>query len=64
MGFLLMAVGVVLYLVAAVGAIMMLIHAFQDGSLFSYLGLSFIKCGLYAIYYAFANFEHEQKVLY
>ena len=63
MGFLLMAVGVVLYLVGAVGAIMILIHAFQDGSLFSYLGLSFVTCGLYAIYYGFAHFEHEQKVL-
>lgn len=63
MGFLLMAVGVVLYLVGAVGAIMILIHAFQTESLFSYLGLSFVTCGLYAIYYSFFHFEHEQKVL-
>lgn len=43
-----------------VGWVIILIDAFQDSI---WKGLGSILCGLYGLYYAFAEFEHDNKWL-
>ena len=58
MGFVLMAIGGLLYLVAAVCGIM--IAAFQDAI---WKGIVGFVCGFYLLYFMFFEFQHEKKGL-
>ena len=60
MGFLLMAVGVVLDFIALGCAIMFLIHAFQNEI---WKGFACLICFIYGLYYLIVEFEHEHKGL-
>ena len=60
MGLLLMAIGGLLYLVAAVCGIIILIAAFQDAI---WKGIVGFFCGFYLLYFMFFEFEHEKKGL-
>jgi hypothetical protein len=55
-----MALGAVLLLVAFVCQIIILIDAFRNEI---WKGLLCIVCGLYGLYYMFAEFDHEKKAL-
>jgi uncharacterized membrane protein YjjB (DUF3815 family) len=59
MGVLLFLLGIVLCLVSAVCSIIILIDAFKNEI---WKGVLYLVCGLYALYYTFAEFEHENKV--
>ena len=60
MGFLLMAVGVVLDFIALGCAIMFLIHAFQNAV---WKGFACLICFIYGLYYLIVEFEHDHKGL-
>lgn len=60
MGFLLMAVGVVLDFIALGCAIICLIHAFQNAV---WKGFACLICFIYGLYYLFVEFGHEHKGL-
>ena len=60
MGFLLMAVGVVLDFIALGCAIMFLIHAFQNAV---WKGFACLICFIYGLYYLIVEVEHEHKGL-
>ena len=53
--------GLVLYLVAFVCAILIVVHAFKNGGALQ--GILCFCIWPYLIYYAFAKFEHEKKNL-
>jgi hypothetical protein len=57
-GILLIAIGGLLSLASTVAAIIILIHAFQDEVWKGVLGL---VCSLYLIYYAFAEYQADNK---
>jgi len=58
MGTLLAIGGVVCIIASVVCWFMILINAFQDEV---WKGLLFFFCGLYALYYAIVEFDHENK---
>src|SRR4051812_25264218 len=60
MGSLLMLIGVVLSLVGFVCGIMILINAFQNEI---WKGIVSILCGLYLLYYAFVEYDGDNKAL-
>jgi len=53
-------VGILLSLLGLVCAIIILIDAFKDAI---WKGLVGLLCGLYLLYYAFVEFDHEHKWL-
>jgi len=59
MGMLLMALGGILSLVAFVCSIIILIGAFQDAI---WKGIVGLLCGLYLLYFAFAEWQHPNKM--
>ena len=59
MGTLLMIAGGLFYIVALVCGIIVLIDAFKNEV---WKGVVCLVCGLYALYYMFAEFQHEHKV--
>lgn len=56
----LMALGGILFLVSFVCSIIILIDAFQNEI---WKGIVYLLCGLYALYYTFVEFDHENKWL-
>jgi 4-hydroxybenzoate polyprenyltransferase len=59
-GTLLILLGVVFSLVGVGCSIFILISAFQDEI---WKGILYLVCGLYGIYYALVEFDHEKKWL-
>ena len=59
MGTLLMIVGGLFWLVSLVCGIIILIDAFKNEA---WKGIACIFCGFYALYYMFAEFQHEYKM--
>ena len=60
MGGLLTLLGAVMSIASVVCAIIILIDAFKNEV---WKGIVCILCGFYMLYYAFAEFQHEKKVL-
>jgi len=60
MGSLLILLGVVFCIISFVCSIIILISAFQDEI---WKGILYLVCGLYGIYYALVEFDHEKKWL-
>lgn len=60
MGMIFMALGGICYLLAFVCAIMVLIGAFKESVV---QGILCLVCGLYALYFGIAKFQHEKKAM-
>ena len=60
MGMILVILGGICVLAAFVCSIIILIDAFQNEI---WKGIVYLLCGLYAIYYALVEFDHEKKWL-
>lgn len=50
--------GILFYLAAFAGSLIVIIHAFKAEV---WKGILSLLCGLYWLYYAFAEFQHEKK---
>jgi hypothetical protein len=56
----LLGLAVLFGLVSFVCSLIILIEAFKDEA---WKGILFLVCGFYGLYYMFAEFQHEKKVL-